>query len=142
MKAADAQEKVQVTAWRVAEEIRLYPETHENKAAPEPGSPEFRREILAKIFTPAELKQGSTNFLFTDTDNYLVVKDLWQIAYFGLSGKVPLTRLENALGKVSKKDLGKKSATAMVCQGDLPAAVEVANRDRDCARLGGGWSTA
>ena len=64
--------------------------------------------------TGNNMKEGIANFLFVEPDNFMLIHDLWQLPYFGLTGKVGLSRLEKALGKVSKKDLSKKSSSSMV----------------------------
>ncbi|KAM5539828.1 hypothetical protein V8D89_006641 [Ganoderma adspersum] len=112
--AADAQEKVQMMAWRIDEETKAWLTRNLNLPAPAPGTTNFCKDILNVAFTSKELKEGTANFLFVEADNFTLIQDLWQLSYFGLTGKVPLEQLETALGKVSKKDLSKKSGSSML----------------------------
>lgn len=113
-KAADAPEKVQLMVWRIEETIKLWREAHEDEDVPVAGSHLFRKEIMAQALSDNELKDGTGSFLFTVDENLALIQDLWQVSYFKVTGKVPLKRLEDALGKVGKKDMSKKSGTATV----------------------------
>lgn len=101
-------------AWHVDQELKKWAKEHPGQKVPDAGSAAFRKEILNTVMTVNEMKEGIANFLFVQADNFVLIHDLWQLPYFGLTGKVPLARLETALGKVGKKDLSKKSSSSLV----------------------------
>ncbi|KAI1781977.1 hypothetical protein LXA43DRAFT_1069499 [Ganoderma leucocontextum] len=113
-KAEDVQERAQIMFWKLEAQMARWLEEHEGEVLPVPGTALFRTGILNVVFKESELKEGTTNFLFTQQENLALIQDLWQLAYFKVSGCVPLARLSTALGRVSKKDLSKKSGSAML----------------------------
>lgn len=139
-KAADTQETVQVMFWKLEARMGRWVEEHGGQALPTAGTTAFRTEILNSVFKDVELKEGTANFLFTKPENLRLVQDLWQLAYFKIAGCVPLPRLSAALGRVGKKDLAKKSGSAMVSD-NMPAPnplLSSADMVRPLCSYGGG----
>ncbi|KAI1784123.1 hypothetical protein LXA43DRAFT_1101737 [Ganoderma leucocontextum] len=113
-KAEDVQERAQIMFWKLEAQMGRWIEENGGDTLPVPGTTLFRTGILNVVFKESELKEGTTNFLFTQQENLALIRDLWQLAYFKVSGCVPLVRLSAALGRPSKKDLSKKSGSAML----------------------------
>lgn len=113
-RAADSQEKVQMMGWKVTQQIADWRIYHPGQLVPTPGTKQFRTEILSPVIMDHELKEGTGMFLFTNNENLALIQNLWSISYFQVNNAIPLTLLEAGLGKAGKKDLSKKSGSAMV----------------------------
>ena len=114
-KAADPAERVQMMGWMLQKQMLTWQAEHPQVPLPAVGCKDFRNDIVKQVLSDAELRDGHGNFLFMIAENLAVTQDLWQIQPFQVNQGVKLSTLETALGRVGKKDLSKKSGTAMVC---------------------------
>ena len=107
MKGADQDEALQLAFWRLHEGRKAWKDTHPTRPALVPGTLEFRKSILKKVFSEKELQAGQHTFMMTHGDNITMLDEMYRVRYFRIAHNVSLNQLARALGKVSRATIGK-----------------------------------
>ena len=107
VKGADQDEALQLAFWRLHAGRKAWKDMHPTRPALVPGTLEFRKSILEKVFSDKELQAGQHTFMMTHGDNITMLDEMYRVRYFRIAHNVSLNQLARALGKVSRATIGK-----------------------------------
>ena len=92
VKGADQDEALQLAFWRLHEGRKAWKDTHPTRPALVPGTLEFRKSILEKVFSEKELQAGQHTFMMMHGDNITMLDEIDRVQNgppWGLETTVP-----------------------------------------------------
>ena len=99
VKGADQDEALQLAFWRLHAGRKAWKDMHPTRPALVPGTLEFRKSILEKVFSEKELQAGQHTFMMTHGDNITMLDEMYRVRYFRIAHNVSLNQLARALGR-------------------------------------------